>query len=113
MLRTSTKLLTTLSASLVLASCAAIRKPEVLVGITNAPARNVKYYRMDKDFDEELKLKPGAKPIYRPFDRPEDLNKHLCFTTPEDGPEEAVARVLAYLRKLKDEYDKGCKAQPR
>ena len=105
MLKRSIRLVTTL---LVVSSCASIQRPNVDVGIVNAPGKRVKYYNLERDYDADGKLKPGAVPTYRPFAKLEDLNKRLCLDS-DAGPEEAIARFKAYVRNLREAYERDCK----
>lgn len=89
-----------------LPGCASVPRPDVDLCIINAPAERRKCYNMKEDYDNEGKLKSGATPTYRSNDSVSDLNKGL-FIDSADGPEAAIARLKAYLQKLRDEM-KSC-----
>lgn len=83
-----------------LTSCG-ITRPNIQIGNVNAPKKQFRSYNMRDDYDDEGNRKPGAKPkIYSLHDL-DDMNKWMCITS-DEGPEEAQARLLAYLRKLRD-----------
>lgn len=100
--------------SLVLAfsGCATIPKPDVDLIIVNAPKHYVRGYNL-QDYLDDGTRKPDAKPVIYPVEKIEDMNKWTCINVKDDKgnpmPEEALARMTAYIKKLREAYDRGCK----
>lgn len=95
------------STILVLTSCATIKRPNVDLCIVNAPNKTRKCYNMERDYTSDGLIKPGAKAVYRVTESVEDLNKGL-FVDSDSGPEDGLARLKAYIKKLREEQEKGC-----
>lgn len=89
-----------------LSSCG-IKRPDVRIGNINAPGGYFRSYNMRDDYDDSGKRKADARPQHYKINSINDLNKWLCFTS-DEGPEEAQSRLIAYIRKLREEYEKGC-----
>jgi hypothetical protein len=56
---------------------------------------------LKRDYRDDGTLKPGAVPVYRPNLTVEDLNKGL-FIDSASGPEDGLARLKAYIKKLRE-----------
>lgn len=91
-----------------LSGCATIRAPDTDLCIVNAPAKKRKCYNLAMDYQSDGRLKPTAKPVYRPVEKIEDLNKFLVVDSPT-GTEDGQARLKAYIRALREEYQRGCR----
>ena len=68
-----------------LLSCA-VERPNIDLGIVNAPAGHVKAYNYATDYDQNGALVPGAKAKFYPAAKVSDLNNWLCLTI-DAGPE--------------------------
>jgi hypothetical protein len=77
-------------------------RPDVDLCIINAPNKNRKCFNLAKDYQDDGSLKPGAMPVYRATSTIEDLNKSLVLDS-STGPEDAIARMKAWVRKLQEE----------
>lgn len=95
-----TRLPTTLSLVFSLAACG-IPRPDADLCIVNAPNKNRKCYNLKRDYRDDGTLRPGAIPTYRPNPTVEELNKSLIIDS-ADGPEEGIARVKAWIKKLRE-----------
>ena len=99
------------SAALLTLNSCGLRRPDVDVGVINVPKGYMRAYNMRDDYDDEGNRKSGAKPTTYRVKSVEDVNKWLCVNS-KDGPEEAQARLIAYLRKLRETPPK-CPTQPQ
>lgn len=86
-----------------LVGCASIRPPKTDLCLVNAPNQNRKCYSMEKDYDENGRLKPGAVAVYRKNTQISDLNKFLVVDSPT-GPEDGIAELKAWIQKLRSHY---------
>lgn len=99
--RSTVLLLELLTAFSLLVGCAGIERPNTDVCIINAPNRNRRCQNMNTDYDDNGKLNPAAKPIYRSNASIQDLNKFLCIDSPT-GTTDGQAALKAYLTKLRN-----------
>lgn len=94
-----------------LSGCATIRRPEIQVCQVIAAEDTVNprlgCYAF-KDFGDDGNVKPGTKPIFHPLQDLRSLNKYMTFYS-DAGPTDAIAKLKAYIKKLREEYDNGCK----
>lgn len=90
-----------------LVSCATIQRPDVDLMIVNAPGNKRCGYNMLRDYDQDGRLKPDAKMFCRPNSSVRDLNKATVLDS-EAGFPEALARMKAYVKTLREEYEKRC-----
>lgn len=104
------KALAILLAVFSLFSCASIKRPDIDVCIVNAPGKKINCYNLEKDYQDDGQLKPGAKFHTRVAASIQDLNKHLVFTS-DTGPENAIAKLKAYIKNLREAYENECKAK--
>lgn len=96
----------------VVSSCATIQRPDTDMCIVNAPNKVRKCYNLSKDYTDDGALKPGAVPVYRAVVSIDDLNKFLVIDSPT-GTEDGQARLKAYIKLLRENYEKGCSASFR
>lgn len=102
------KVATLLLAVSSLTGCA-VERPNIENCIVNAPNRNRKCYNFSKDYNDDGSLKAGAVPVYRANATIEDLNKAYVVDSDQGFPE-ALARLKAYIKKLRQHYEQGnCK----
>ena len=83
--------------------CASIKKPDTDICVLNAPEKHQICYNVKKDFDDDGRIKAGAKPKIKPYAVLEDANKNIC-TDPEGWE-----NMKAYVKKLREEYEKRSK----
>jgi hypothetical protein len=88
--------------SLALCGCVGIQRPDTDLCINNAPAKHKKCYNMLRDYDDNGKLKPGAKAFFKPLNSINDVNKDL------DIDPKGLGNLKAYINQLKDEYQRRC-----
>lgn len=88
-----------------LVACAGIEKPDAEVCIVNAPAFNRKCYNLKTDYDENGKLRREAVAKYKPNVHIKDLNKATVLDS-ETGFEDGLAEVKAYIKNLREAYEK-------
>ena len=81
--------------------CANIPKPDTNLCIVNALAHNQKCYNLLRDYDDDGRLFATAKPLYKPANTIEDLNKNAC--TDPDG----LANLKAFIKLLREEYKRS------
>lgn len=86
-----------------LAGCATIAKPDAYLSVVNAPGKKLTGYNLKTDFNDDGNIKPGAKPRFLPAPDIESINKYVC-SSPED-----FVKIKAYIKKLREEYERGCK----
>jgi hypothetical protein len=91
-----------------LTSCATIKRPNVDICVVNAPGKKLTCYNFERDYAPDGQIKPGVNPHFRPAPDVAALNKHLIFTS-DEGPENAIAKLKAYIKNLREVYEKGCK----
>lgn len=117
----STKLLILLL--IVGSSACGVPRPNADVCIVIAPPEDPEYprkrkcYNLERDYNDDGTLKAGAKPVYRPNEKIEDLNKALVIDSPYDAQnpnpnhfEDGIARIKAWIKKLREAYEnKGAK----
>lgn len=101
--------LTILLAAFSLTACATIKRPSIDICIVNAPGKKLNCYDMQRDYTDDGQLKPGVKFHTRPAPDIQAVNKHLIFTS-DAGPENAIAKLKAYIKKLREAYENECKA---
>ena len=92
--------------------CATIKPPETELCIVNSGAAKRKCYNLAHDYDKSGNLKPTAKPVYKPNSSIDDLNKFLVVDSPT-GTEDGQARLKAYIKLLREEYERGCQPPAR
>lgn len=80
-----------------------IQRPDTDLCVVNAPDRHQKCYNLKKDYNDDGKLNPSAKPTFKPAVTVEDLNKNIC--TDPDG----FANLKTYVKELRHAYEQ-CKA---
>lgn len=88
-------------------SCSHITRPDIDVCQVNAPGKKLSCYRF-KDFLANGNIKAGTQPHFRPAPDVDALNKHLIFAS-DNGPMDAIAKIKAYVRKLRESYESECK----
>lgn len=96
--------------SIALVGCA-MGRPDVEVCIVNAPNSVRKCYNLRDDYDDQGRLKPGARPKYHPNVVIGDLNKALLVDSPHDAQnpnpnhfEDGAARLKAWIQRMREEY---------
>lgn len=80
-----------------------IAKPNTNLCIVNARGETRKCYNLHDDYDDEGRLKAGAKPKYFETKTVMDLDKNAC--TDPDG----LAELKAYIKKLRVAFEEECK----
>lgn len=105
------KILLVLAGSLALPGCASIAKPKIevceLIAAEDTVNPRLGCYHF-KDFKDDGNIKPGIKPHFYAIPNLKALNKYFTVTS-EAGPVAALARLKAYVKKLREEADNGCK----
>lgn len=91
-----------------LAACATIRRPDTDVMIINAPGNKRCGYNLLRDYGDDGRLLPNAKMFCRPNASVKDLNKAMVVDSPT-GFEDGLARLKAYIKLLREEYENRCK----
>ena len=109
------QLITRLAACSLLTACGGVASPHILVCIVNAPAENRKCYEVDKDFDTNGALKPGAVPVIRANSSIADLNKAFTVDSVDqespasNGFVDALAAAKTWI-KQEQNHLANCKA---
>lgn len=88
---------------LVFNGCALIQRPDSNICVMNAPAQHMKCYNLKRDYNDDGTLKPTAKPTFRQFRIIDDGNKYISMDP------DSFAQLKAYIKLLREEYQKGCK----
>src|SRR5687768_7623046 len=99
--------LATLLMAFSLVGCAAIQRPDVDLMIVNAPGKKRCGYNMLRDYDANGQLKPGVQMHCRPNSSVKDLNKATLLDS-DEGFTKALSRMKAYIRTMREEYEKRC-----
>lgn len=86
---------TLLMACSILVTGCAIARPNTDMCVVNAKAQHEKCYNLNRDYDNNGKLNPSAKPLFKPAVTVLDLDKNVC--TDPDG----WSNVKAYIRELR------------
>lgn len=94
-MRTSTKQLTILSSSLVLACASAPPRPHGEIAQINAPSKYKRVFNFD-DFDENLQDKKGGTNV--PISGLSDLHRHWCMDVA------SKESLQAYVMEWKNRY---------
>lgn len=98
---------------LFLPGCAAIERPNVDLLVVNAPKKYARGYNFKTDYNDSGDRLPDAKPKFYPAEKVEDLNKWFCVNMRdekgEQQPADALKLMTAYIKKLREEYERGCK----
>lgn len=98
---------------LLLSGCAAIQRPPVDFLIVNAPKKYARGYNFKTDYNDNGDRLPNAVPKIYPAEKIEDLNKWFCVNMRDDKgvqqPADALKLMTAYIKKLREEYERGCK----
>lgn len=84
----------------ILTSCATVPRPDTDLCVVNAEGPYQMCFNMKSDYKSDGKLKPDAKPKYKPALTVMDLNKNIC--TDPDG----FANLRAYITKLRKVLNK-------
>jgi hypothetical protein len=91
------------SSAILLASCANIKRPDADLCVVNAPGKKLTCYNLEKDYNDDGQIKPGIQPHFKPATDLDALNKHVAMSAAD------FAKFKAYIKKLREEYESGCK----
>lgn len=90
-----------------LVGCATVQRPNIEAMIVNAPGKKRCGYNLLNDYDDDGRIKPGAKMICRPNASVKDLNKAFLIDS-EEGFTAAIAKLKAYIKNLREEAERKC-----
>lgn len=83
--------------SIHLFACSYVPLPHTNLCVANPALKHSKCYWLDKDYQEDGTLKPGAKPNFKPLITIDDMNKSI-WTDPDSW-----GSLKGYIKTLREE----------